>query len=106
MEIQLTDSATEAARERKELLRLALMGFAALFSWLGVWRLFLPIDLVALASTLIGGYPIYKETFDSLRHKKINMEVSMTLAIFASLMIGAVHCGCGYLVLRDISRTS
>ena len=64
------------------------MGLAALFSWLGLWRVFLPFDLVALASTLIGGYPIYKETLESLRHKKINMEVSMTLAIFVSLLIG------------------
>ncbi|MGA2790542.1 MAG: cation-translocating P-type ATPase [Candidatus Bathyarchaeia archaeon] len=79
---------TDSGIERKEILRLVLMGFAVLFSWLGLWRLLLPIDLVALASTLIGGYPIYKETFESLRHKKINMEVSMTLAIFASLLIG------------------
>ncbi len=64
------------------------MGLAALFSWLGLWRHLLPFDLVALASTLIGGYPIYKETLESLRHKKINMEVSMTLAIFVSLSIG------------------
>jgi Cd2+/Zn2+-exporting ATPase/Cu+-exporting ATPase len=64
------------------------MGFAAIFSWLGLWRHFLPIDFVAIASALIGGYPIYKETFESLRHKKINMEVSMTLAIFVSLLVG------------------
>jgi len=64
------------------------MGLAALFSWLGLWRHLLPFDFVALASTLIGGYPIYKETIESLRHKKINMEVSMTLAIFVSLLIG------------------
>ncbi|HKM79249.1 MAG TPA: cation-transporting P-type ATPase, partial [Candidatus Bathyarchaeia archaeon] len=87
VKIQTTDS-SEIDGKRKELLRLTLMGLAALFSWLGLWRHFLPIDLVALASTLIGGYPIYKETFESLRHKKINMEVSMALAIFASLLIG------------------
>jgi len=88
VKIQTTDSGTEIEGKRKEVLRLVLMGFAALVSWLGLWRHFLPIDLVALASTLIGGYPIYKETFESLRHKKINMEVSMALAIFASLLIG------------------
>ncbi|HKM50591.1 MAG TPA: cation-translocating P-type ATPase [Candidatus Bathyarchaeia archaeon] len=76
------------SHKHRELLRLTLMGVAAIFSWLGIWRAFLPIDLVALCSTLIGGYPIYKETLQSIRHKKINMEVSMALAIFASLMIG------------------
>ncbi len=71
-----------------ELLRLTLMGAAALFSWLGLWRAFLPLDLVGLSSALIGGYPIYKETLQSLTHKKISMEVSMSLAILASLLIG------------------
>ena len=84
----MADSSTETETNRKELLRLALMGFAALFSWFGLWRHFLPIDLVALAFTLIGGYPVYKETFGALRHGHVNMEVSMTVAIFASLAVG------------------
>ncbi len=74
--------------KNRELLRLTLMGAAALFSWLGLWRAFLPLDLVGLGSALIGGYPIYKETLQSLTHKKISMEVSMSLAILASLLIG------------------
>jgi Cd2+/Zn2+-exporting ATPase/Cu+-exporting ATPase len=74
--------------KKKELLHIALMGFAALFSWLGVWRIFLPIDFIALSSALIGGYPIYKETLQALSHKQVNMEVSMALAIVASLLIG------------------
>jgi len=70
-----------------ELIRLVLMGCAALISWLGVWRLFLPIDLIAILSTLVGGYPIYKETLQALFRKQVNMEVSMALAIFASLLV-------------------
>ena len=72
----------------KEALRLAGMGVAALFSWLGLWHHLLPFDLVAIVATLAGGYPIYKETFHSLRHKQINMEVSMAIAIIASLAVG------------------
>lgn len=72
----------------KELLRLALMGVAALASWLGIWRYFFPIDLIGVLATIVGGYPIYKETFHSLMHKRVNMEVSMTVAIIASLAIG------------------
>ena len=64
------------------------MGIAALFSWSGLWHRFLPLDFVAVLATLIGGYPIYKETFHSLRHKQISMEVSMALAIIASLVVG------------------
>ena len=73
---------------RKEITHIALMGLAALLSWLGIWRLFLPIDLIALTSALIGGFPIYKETLEALSHRQVNMEVSMALAIVASLLIG------------------
>ncbi|MGP8070387.1 MAG: heavy metal translocating P-type ATPase [Candidatus Bathyarchaeia archaeon] len=72
----------------RELLRLVLMGVVALFSWAGIWHAFLPIDFVAILATLVGGYPVYKETLGALRHGKVNMEVSMTVAIFASLAVG------------------
>ena len=64
------------------------MGLAALFSYLGLWRSFSPIDFVAIGATLVGGYPVFVETFHSLRHRSINMEVSMTIAIVASLLVG------------------
>ena len=64
------------------------MGLAALVSYSGVWRHFLPFDIIAIAATLIGGYPIFKETVLSLRRKHVNMEVSMTVAVVASLFLG------------------
>ena len=67
---------------------LGIMGLAALVSYSGVWRYFLPFDVIAIAATLIGGYPIFKETVLSLRRKHVNMEVSMTVAIVASLLLG------------------
>src|SRR6266568_5318568 len=60
----------------------------SLFSYLGFWRGFSPIDFVAIGATLVGGYPVFVETFHSLRHRSINMEVSMTVAIVASLLVG------------------
>ncbi len=75
-------------KSRESEVRLSLMGVAALFSYLGFWRAFTPIDIVAIAATLIGGYPVFVETFHALRHRSINMEVSMTVAIVASLLIG------------------
>ncbi len=65
------------------------MGLAALWSLSGLWRQFIQFDVIALAATLVGGYPIYKETYTSLKQKHINMEVSMTIAIIASLIVGA-----------------
>jgi len=73
---------------RADLVRLSIMAVAAVSSGLGVWRQLLPIDVVAIAATLLGGYPVYKETFLALRRGHINMEVSMAVAIFASLLVG------------------
>src|SRR5437016_3954974 len=78
----------EPPKNREDEIRLSLMGLAALFSYLGFWRSFLPIDFVAIGATLVGGYPVFVETFHSLRHRSINMEVSMTVAIVASLLVG------------------
>ena len=79
---------TDFQNKTKEITHITVMGLGALLSWLGVWRFFLPIDFIGLLSALVGGYPIYKETFQALSRKHINMEVSMTLAIVASLLIG------------------
>jgi heavy metal translocating P-type ATPase len=70
-----------------EIARLFFVGIAALVSFSGIWRPILPFDLVAIIATLAGGYPVYQETFESLRHGHINMEVSMAVAIFASLLL-------------------
>ena len=78
----------EPPKNREDEIRLSLMGLAALFSYLGFWRSFSPIDFVAIGATLVGGYPVFVETFHSLRHRSINMEVSMTVAIVASLLVG------------------
>jgi len=74
-------------KTRKNEIRLFLMGIAALTSYLGILRGLAPIDVVAIGATLIGGYPVFIETFHSLRHRSINMEVSMTVAIVASLLV-------------------
>src|SRR5208283_5776530 len=90
VESEEDDGAGEEHEESKSrrLLRLAIIGIAALLSCIGIWRMFLPIDFIAILATLVGGYPVYKETFGALRHGHVNMEVSMTVAIFASLAVG------------------
>jgi len=78
----------ELQNKRKEIVHIAVMGLAALLSWLGLWKSYFPIDFIGLSSAVIGGYPIYKETLQALSQKHVNMEVSMALAIVASLLIG------------------
>ncbi len=71
-----------------EVIRLFLVLVAALVSFSGILKAFLPIDIVAIVATIVGGYPVYKETVDSLSHGRVNMEVSMAVAIVASLSLG------------------
>jgi cation transport ATPase len=86
-----TDNDRAGGRKRTEVVRLSLVAVVALASWLGPVLLtgrspppspFL--DVFAVAAALIGGYPVYVETFKALLRRQINMEVSMTIAIFAS----------------------
>jgi heavy metal translocating P-type ATPase len=79
---------TSSSARRKNILRLALVLAAALASWLGLWKVLFPFDLIAIAATILGGYPVYKETAQSLSHGRVNMEVSMAVAIVASLLLG------------------
>src|SRR5712692_9537761 len=80
-------SGQDAGYNRTDVVRLSIMAVAAVSSWSGIWGQFLPVDVVAIAATLLGGDPVYKETLRALRHGRINMEVSMAVAIFASLIV-------------------
>jgi Cd2+/Zn2+-exporting ATPase/Cu+-exporting ATPase len=79
---------SQEGNTNKDVIRLLLMAAAAFSSWIGFWRYIAPFDLIAVVASLVGGYPVFVETFRSLRHRHINMEVSMTIAIFATLLTG------------------
>jgi heavy metal translocating P-type ATPase len=64
-----------------------LIAFAAIVSALR----FIPFagyKYVALAAVLFCGYPIYREAFESIRERRMTMELSMTIALVAALTIG------------------
>src|SRR5256712_962075 len=82
-----SDSGQDLGNTRTGVVRLAIMAAAAVSSWSGIWGQFLPIDVVAIAATLLGGYTVYRESLRELRHGHVNMEVSMAVAIFASLIV-------------------
>ncbi|MDR3615582.1 MAG: cation-translocating P-type ATPase [Candidatus Obscuribacterales bacterium] len=68
---------------RADLIRIACVGFSVLLYWLHV-----PFsNYLAVAATLLGGYPIYEEALSNLREKRMTMELSMSIALFAALAI-------------------
>ena len=72
---------------RGDLLRIGLVGVAVVVSWLFPWEPWMKVNAVAFTTTLVGGYPIYKEAFEALRERRMTMELSMTVALVAALSI-------------------
>src|SRR6266851_1853802 len=99
---RVSASMESSPKNRRDEIRLALMGIAALVSYLGLLRSITPIDVVAIGASLIGGYPVFVETFHALRHRSINMEVSMTVAIVASLLVAQFTAD--VVIVRDGER--
>jgi Cd2+/Zn2+-exporting ATPase/Cu+-exporting ATPase len=71
-----------------ELLRLGLVGLAILITWSGIWRIVFSFNYVALLTIILGGFPIYKLAYSSLRAKSVTVEIAMTIGIIASFAIG------------------
>lgn len=69
--------------EKSDLVRIAFVGVAVLLCWLQVPY----FNVLAIAATLIGGYPIFEEAFSNLRERRMTMELSMSIALFAALAI-------------------
>jgi heavy metal translocating P-type ATPase len=78
----------EHSLEWVDLARIGLVALAVLASWIGARHSVPRIDAVALAATLIGGYPIFREAFAALLVRRMTMELSMTIALGAALAIG------------------
>jgi heavy metal translocating P-type ATPase len=71
-----------------ELVRIGFVSLAVVASWLGFWQSFASFDVIALAATLLGGYPIFKEALANILARRMTMELSMTIALAAALAIG------------------
>lgn len=71
-----------------ELLRIGFVAVCCVLSWVDAGRSLMGIDLFALAGTLIGGLPIFKEAWNSIVSRRMTMELSMTIALTAALIIG------------------
>jgi len=70
------------AIECADILRIALVTVAAAVVW------FVPrLGWLGIAGVLIGGFPIFAEAYENLRDRRMTMELSMTLALLAALVI-------------------
>ncbi len=71
-----------------EILRLAGLGAIALFiAWLQLLQPDWLAKIVIVLAVAIGGYPLFKESLYALKKGRVNMELSMVVAIIASLAL-------------------
>jgi Cd2+/Zn2+-exporting ATPase/Cu+-exporting ATPase len=74
--------------EWTEIARILFVFLGAAAVWLHLWEPFSAFSLIGILAALIGGYPIYHEAFESMLERRMTMELSMTIAIAAALIIG------------------
>jgi heavy metal translocating P-type ATPase len=71
-----------------ELARIGFVAVAAAAVWFRVWEPFARVSVIGLVGTLGGGWPIFHEAWENLRARRMTMELSMTIALLAALVIG------------------
>ena len=74
--------------ELVEVLRVLFVALAAIAVWFHLWEPFSRVSVIGLVTTLIGGYPIFKEAFENTVERRMTMELSMTIALVSALAIG------------------
>src|SRR4030095_9996185 len=71
-----------------EMARILFVFLAAGAVWIQFWEPFATFSLIGIIAAVIGGYPIYREAFESMLERRMTMELSMSIAIAAALIIG------------------
>jgi len=74
--------------DRTELARIGFVAVAATAVWFRVWEPFARVSVIGLVGTIGGGWPIFHESWENLRERRMTMELSMTIALVAALVIG------------------
>jgi Cd2+/Zn2+-exporting ATPase/Cu+-exporting ATPase len=76
------------APEWTDLARIAFVALAAAAVWFRIWEPFARVSLIGLTGTILGGWPILAEAWENIRERRMTMELSMTIALVAALVIG------------------
>ena len=72
----------------QDLVRIIFVALAAAAVWFRVWEPMAHFSIIGVAATLIGGYPIFKEAVENIFEGRMTMELSMTIALVAALVVG------------------
>ena len=85
---QQTEKAEEPENKKLKIIRLAVMAtIIVVVAWMHLLQPAWLGNIVVVIAVLAGGYPIFKESLVALRKGRVNMELSMVIAIVASLAL-------------------
>lgn len=73
---------------KKDLARIAFVVAAAAAVWFRIWEPFARVSVIGLTGMVVGGWPIFAEAWANIRERRMTMELSMTVALVAALVIG------------------
>ncbi len=80
--------AEELQNKRSEIIRLAVMATVIIVvGWLHLLKPLWIGNIIIIVAVAAGGYPIFKESFSALKKGRVNMELSMVIAIVSSLVL-------------------
>ncbi|HZS60279.1 MAG TPA: cation-translocating P-type ATPase [Gemmatimonadaceae bacterium] len=82
------DVERESIVSRTDGIRVAVVALTAGLVWFRVWEPFPRVSLLGLAGTVAGGWPIFHEAWTNLLDRRMTMELSMTIALVAALLVG------------------
>lgn len=74
----------------RDFYRIFFVAAAAAVTWFARGALLPYMQALGVVCTLAGGYPIFREAYENLVHRRMTMELSMTIAIVAALAIGEI----------------
>jgi len=74
--------------ETMDMIRIGVTALLAAAVWFRLWEPFPRVSVLGVAGVLFGGWPIFAESFENLRERRMTMELSMTIALLAALCIG------------------
>src|SRR5215467_13713277 len=85
---QRNEKPEESENKKLEIVRLAGMAtIIVVVAWMHLLQPTWLGNIVVVIAVLAGGYPVFKESFVALRKGRVNMELSMVIAILASLAL-------------------
>lgn len=74
--------------DRADLVRTLFVDACAVAVALGLTWPWPPVPVLALVGIVVGCWPIAREAFEDVRHRRMSMEASMLIAIVAAAAIG------------------